>query len=293
MERRRYTRRPSDEPPEIRWSELLKEAMNAPAHLGDTYTRAYEYSYGNQLFLRSQGAREPVASYEGWKKLGRHVTKGSRGLYIIRPITVMSKTEVDEDGKPKTFTKFKPVRGAFTYSQTEGEPLPEVPPREWSRDKALGELGIKLVAYRDLSLNQQGYSYDRNIAINPVAKYPLKTTWHEIGHIEAGHTAPENVSQYEKHRGLWEFEAESTAYLGMHELGLDDQMNPAESRAYIQSWLEHMKDVATERLAYDPDADIDELHLRPPDSSIRKIFRTVDRILRAGYVDQEESTRSD
>lgn len=266
MGRRYYSRRPTEEIPEVQWGSLMDEALNAPGHLGDTYCQGYEYSFGNQLYLRSQGAREPVASYDGWKKLGRQVLKGSRGLYIIRPITVKSKYEVDEHGQPKTYTKFKPVRGAFTYSQTEGEPLPERPPREWSRDQAISTLGIKVVQYTDISLNKQGYSYDRNIAINPMAAYPLKTTWHELGHVEAGHTTTDQLEEYEQHRGLWEFEAEGTAYLGMHELGLDNEMNPAESRAYIQDWLSGET---------------------PPETSIRKVFKLTDTILKAGYVPDE------
>ena len=263
----RYSRPAAEAPLAPRMAELMNEALTAPGRMSDTYSRFYEYSFSNQLWLRMQGAREPVASYKRWQSLGRQVVKGASGLYVLRPITIKSKMEVDEKGQPKTYTKFKPVKGAFVYSQTEGEPLEEPEPREWCKERALGALGIKSVAFTDLNGNTQGYSFDRNVAINPVAKYPLKTLWHEVAHIEAGHTAPGVIEQYEQHRGLYEFEAESTAYLGMHELELDEYMNPAESRSYIHSWLRGET---------------------PPDSSIRKVFKLTDLILKAGYVPQEQ-----
>lgn len=253
----------ASEIPEIKWEELMLEALTAPGRHGETYIRGHEYSYLNNLRLYIQGVREPTTSFQGWKRLNRHVTKGSKGYTILRPITVKSRYDVDETGQPKTFTKFKLVNGAFKYSQTEGEAIPDelVEPPEWCTERALGVLGITRVVFEEHSLNKQGYSFGRSVAISPIAVYPLKTTFHEMAHIEAGHTAQPEL--YQQHRGLWEFEAEGTAYLGIHELGLDDQMNPAESRAYIQNWLG--KDT-------------------PPDSSIRKVFKLTDLILRAGYV---------
>lgn len=265
MAGRNYNRPPAEVPEPPQMVELMNEALTAPGRLTDTYSRFYEYSYGNMLWLRQQGAREPIASYKGWQKLGRQVIKGARAYYILRPITVKSKTEVDDDGKPLTYTKFKPVKGAFPYSMTEGEDLPEVEPREWSKERALGALGINLVAFDEIDGNKAGFSYDRNVAVNPVAKYPLKTLWHEVAHIEAGHTEGEHA-EYLKHRGSMEFEAEATAYLGLHEIGEEDQMDASESRAYIQNWLGGET---------------------PSDSSIRKVFKLVDLIRRAGYAPRE------
>lgn len=266
MAGRSYNKAPAEVPEPPRMAELMTEALTAPGRLTDTYSRFYEYSYGNMLWLRQQGAREPIASYKGWQKLGRHVIKGGRAYYVLRPITVKLRDELDDQGQPKTITKFKPVKGAFPYSMTEGEPLPEVEPREWSRERALGTLGINLVAFDDIDGNKAGFSYDRNVAINPVAKYPLKTLWHEVAHVEAGHTQPGTIDQYAEHRGLFEFEAESTAYLGLHEIGEDAHMDASESRAYIQNWLGGET---------------------PPESSIRKVFKLVDLIRRAGYEPQE------
>ena len=264
----RFNRAPAEEEL-IDWPALLNEALTAEGKLGTTYIQGHDYSYLNNLRLFSQGVAEPTTSFQGWKALGRHVKKGSKGYRIIRPITVKSKTEVDERGEPKKFMKFKEVAGAFAYSQTEGEPLPDhlTEQPEWTTERALGRLGIQLVQFTDTTLNTQGFSFDRSIAISPIAKYPLKTTWHEISHIEAGHTAPENIGDYQTHRGIFEFEAEATAYLGMHELELDHLMDPAESRAYIQGHLQGET---------------------PPDSSIRKVLKLTDTILKAGREPLEE-----
>ena len=107
----------------------------------------------------------------------------------------------------------------------------------------------------------QGYAYDRNIAINPFAKYPLKTTIHEAAHIALQHTLPDQIAEYEQHRGMYEFEAEGTSHLVLNELGQLPEEQASVSRAYIQSWLKGEK---------------------PPEKSIKQVFHTVDVILKAG-----------
>lgn len=248
--------------------ELMEEALTAPGRMTDTYSRFYNYSFGNTLWLRMQGVREPVASYKRWQSLGRQVLKGSSGFYVLRPITVKSKTELDDQGQPKTYTKFKPVKGAFTYSQTEGETLPEPEPREWDKQRALGVLGINLVRFTQIDGNVQGYSHGTNVAINPMAVEPVPTFFHEVSHVVGGHTTPDQLDAYQTHRGLFEFEAEGSSYLLCNELEVP--FNDGESRAYIQNWLHGET---------------------PPDTSIRKVFKIVDTVIRAGYA-QEEATEA-
>ncbi|WP_425005790.1 ArdC-like ssDNA-binding domain-containing protein [Mycolicibacterium sp. S3B2] len=261
MAARNYNRsRPqTDLAPEPKMAELLNEALTAPGRMGDTFSRFHNYSFLNQMWLLQQGASEPLASYARWKSLGRQVVKGASAYYILRPITVKTK-ELDDDGQPKKITRFKPVKGAFPYSMTEGEEPPEVEPREWSKDRALGVLGINLVAYTSIDGNTQGHSYGNNVAINPMAVEPFPTLMHELSHVVHGHTSPDELAEYETHRGIKEFEAESASYLLCNELEVP--FNREESRAYIAGWLRGDT---------------------PPDSSIRKVFKTVDRILKAGY----------
>lgn len=245
------------------WPGLLNEALEVPGAIGTQYHAFHNYSYMNTLLLFMQGAREPVASYKRWQALGRHVMKGERGLVIVRPIIIKRE---DGDGNEVKFTRFKPVRGAFTYSQTDGDPLqiPESP--EWSADRALEQLDIQRVPFTELNGNSQGYSFERKLALNPVAKWPLKTLTHEMAHIEHGHTEVTTMAEYTQHRGRFEFEAETTALLVTKEVGVSNAQQEAESRSYVQGWLRGE---------------------RPTDQSIRRVFKVADAIIRAGRVTVE------
>lgn len=241
----------------------MEEALTMPGHLSSIYNRFYTYSFNNQILLWMQGVTEPVATFNRWKEMGRHVKKGSKAKAILRPITIKLKDEVDDQGNPRQITKFKLVNALFTVSETEGDELPEFVPPEWSQERALSELGITVVPFESLDGNAQGYSYERKVAINPVAAYPLKTMFHELGHVVLGHTAPDQNEEYKLHRGVKEFQAEATAYLCMNDVGATEHMDAAGSRGYIQHWLRGET---------------------PPDTAIREVFKAVDTILKAGTV---------
>lgn len=252
-------KQPSNEPHQLDWNELLQEALTMPGGMGNTYNRFYRYSLLNQVLLFQQGVKEPVNTYARWQDMGRQVQKGSKAKSILRPIFYK---DTDDNGEETQKVRgFKMVRCLFGASETEGDPLPEYEPPEWSPQRALGVLAINKVAFEHVDGNMQGYSRGNELAINPVAKYPLKTLIHEMGHIVIGHTVPERLAEYQKHRGIFEFEAEGTAYLAMNELQAHDQFDAGESRAYIQTWLR------------------DE---RPDEISIRRVFTATDKILRAG-----------
>lgn len=69
------------------------------------------------------------------------------------------------------------------------------------------------------------------------------------------------MEEYHHHRGLMEFQAESTAYLTMNELDAIDQFDAPESRAYIRGWLKDQE---------------------PEDAAIKQVFTATDRIIKAG-----------
>src|SRR5688572_2332603 len=103
--------------------------------------------------------------------------------------------------------------------------------------RAMSALAIRQVPFKSMDGNMQGYSVGQEFAINPVAVYPMKTRMHEIAHIALGHTTPEELAEYQLHRGHREFEAEGTAFLVVNELGqLNDDMARV-SRGYVQGWL--------------------------------------------------------
>jgi hypothetical protein len=241
------------------WSKLLEEALTMPGSMGNVYNRFYNYSFLNQIYLQLQGVREPINTYDRWKAMGRQVKKGSKAKAILRPL--MRKSTNDDGEEVGVLTGFKFVSCLFTVSETEGDELPEVQPPQWRPDVALDELGIEEVPFEQLDGNIHGYSYERKMAVNPLAPDKLKTRFHELAHIVFGHTAPGKHSEYLSHRGVMEFQAEAVAYLAMHELEVEEPDSAAESRAYIQDWLSG----AT-----------------PDDSAIRGVFVAADQILRAG-----------
>jgi hypothetical protein len=241
------------------WPALLETALTIPGDTMGVYDRGHTYSFLNKVLLYSQNARGPVASYQGWQNMNRQVRRGEKGMTIIRPINV--KVGEDNDGNDIRILRFKPVAGAFQFSQTDGEDIewPEVP--EWSLERALGNLGITQVPYEKVDVNTQGYSFDLNIAVSPIAAFPLKTALHEASHVQHGHTTPENLAEYETHRGRFEFEAEGSGYLALNEIGgiTDDQASV--SRGYIQGWMKGE---------------------RPSDASIRSVFTVADKLVKAG-----------
>jgi hypothetical protein len=244
---------------EIDWAKIIETALTAPGNVGNVYSRFYEYSFLNQMFLRMQGVYEPVATMKRWNAIGRTVLSGSKAKEIIVPIFARKPKE-DEDAEA-AIIGFKAVRRIFTLSQTDGQELPPVQLPECDIDTALAKLGIRQVPFTVLSGNLQGYSRGHDIAISPIAVHPAKTRFHELGHVVLGHTMPESLEEYATHRGMFEFQAEATAYLTMNELEQLDEATATHSRGYIQDWLK------------------DE---RPPDKAIRQVFAATDQILKAG-----------
>ncbi len=246
-----------DQDGEADWRAVLEQAMTMPGRLSDTYCRFHNYSLANQLLLWSQGVTEPCAPFKTWKALGRIPVKGG-ARFVRHPRPVY---EEDETGQRVVkFVRFVLRRSTFPYSNTVGPEIewPQLP--QWDAQRALAALEITQVPYTMVDGNCQGYAVGRTVAVSPVAKSPLRTLLHEIGHVMLGHTTGGAESEGPCSRGVAEFQAESVAYLIAHELELVD-WSPEESRAYIQGWL--------------GDEQVTDTH-------IRAVFSAVDKILKAG-----------
>lgn len=264
---------------QIDWNAILVEAINAPGSLGKTYCRFYNYSFLNQIRLLMQGVNEPVATYRRWAELGFQVQKGSKAKVVLAPKMISKIVEkngqpVLENGKPKkrqVLIGFKEIRTVFGFSDTDGDELPPIEVPAWQVDTAIEALGVEREKFAHTNGNTQGYSYERDgrkvIAVNPTAAYPAKTLMHELAHLVLGHCKALEDGTEVEHRGLGEFEAETTAYLVAKELELPEGMwDPAESRAYIQNWL-----------GSHPEGDA-----AVTDKHIGRIFGAVQKILAAG-----------
>src|SRR2546426_1756466 len=259
---------PTERQNDIQFRQLLEEAVNKPGTLMRAYSLFWNYSLGNQILALIQAnqrglALGPIASFNRWKELGRHVRRGEKAIELCMPIT-MKRTvkEHVEDGADVeteiTFKRFVFKRNWFILSQTEGAEYkaPAIP--AWDRTRTLQTLNVEEIPFDMMNGNCQGFAKARQIAINPVAQHPAKTTFHELAHIELGHTSEAVHDSETLPRNLKEAEAEAVALLCLESLGMD---GAEYCRGYIQSWLSG--------------ATI-------PERSAQRIFSAADKILKAG-----------
>jgi len=226
------------------------------------------YSIGNRILALIQANRRgialgPIASFNRWKELGRHVKRGEKAIELCMPVTCKRIVkEENTDGQQSetevTFKRFVFRRNWFMLSQTEGVEyhLPAIP--AWDRALALATLNVQEIPFEILNGNCQGYAKGRPIAINPVAQMPTKTTFHELAHIELVHTSEAVHDSEVLPRNLKEVEAESVALLCLESLGMD---GAEYCRGYIQNWLSGSE---------------------IPERSAQRIFSAADKILKAG-----------
>src|SRR5262245_28970226 len=143
-------------------------------------------------------------------------------------------------------------------SQTHGAEYqrPAIP--AWDRACALRTLNVEEIPVEMMNGNCQGYAKGRQIAISPLAQMPDKTTFHELAHIELGHTSEAVHDSETLPRSLKEVEAESVALLCLESLCM---YGSEYCRGYIQNSLQG--------------ATI-------PERSAQRIFAAADKILKAG-----------
>src|SRR5262249_34925788 len=148
----------------IDWAKIIETALTAPGNVGNTYSRFYEYSFLNQMYLHMQGVHEPVATWARWKAMGRHILRGAEAKYIIRPRFAKTERQQTPEGSEEadaiiedapTLIGFEPVKSVFALSDTDGEEPPPVTLPEWDFATALQQLDIQLVPYRAVSGNTQ------------------------------------------------------------------------------------------------------------------------------------------
>jgi hypothetical protein len=255
------------------WATLLEDAVRTPGRIHTAYAAFHGYSVGNQLLALWQCAARgiapgPIATYAGWQSKGRQVQRGQKAITLCQPVTVARKHSEDGDESEaglRTIFVYRPHW--FVLSQTAGEPITYPEPAGWDRQSALAALDVTEVPFIAPDGNMQGYARPdkREIAINPVAALPLKTTLHELAHclLHSGESLA--ADGLELPRDLKEVEAESVALIVSEALGLD---GAEYSRGYIQGWLR--ADAIPERNA-------------------RRILAAAEKILTAGAPAETES----
>ncbi len=199
-------------------------------------SRFHRYSFGNVVLIASQlpGASQ-VAGFRAWLKLGRSVRKGERAIWILAPM-VAKRAKGEDAGEDCVIAGFKYV-AVFDISQTEGAELP-APCRKLVGEEPLQHVG-RLTEVAD-SLGFSVESLELADGVNGDCSFELhririerrnapaqrvKTLAHELAHALLHRAAPD--------RRLAELEAESTAYVVCHHLGLD---SASYTFGYVAIW---------------------------------------------------------
>lgn len=194
----------------------------------DVMARFPRYSFNNCILIAIQAPNSTmVQGFRAWKKLGRSVKKGEKGIGIIAPMVGRKEDDegnVSDDGEKSVFG-FKVVH-VFDVSQTEGDDLPQF--AEVSGDaghnvQAVESLirswGIELL-YENIAGGADGVSKKGTIVIAPNLE-PAKrllTLVHEAAH-EKLHFDSERRKKTSK--VIRETEAEAVAHVVCRALGLD------------------------------------------------------------------------
>jgi len=223
---------------------LAQELENGKSEHLKAYLRAmgkfHNYSLANMLLI---GFQKPdakrVAGFHTWKKLGRHVKKGERGIAIMAPVIYNDKKDLitdhgEEEIELEILKSFKTVY-VFDISQTEGRPLPEfAKPHGKAGDyldriRKYAKLKRISVHYGNIPGTTVGISCGSKIVIQKGLSEAeeFATITHELAH-EILHRDTEIPLVDRKTR---ELEAEAVSYIVCCGIGLDSNNSSSD---YIQ-----------------------------------------------------------
>lgn len=185
--------------------------------------RFHKYSFNNCVLIAEQFPDATrVMGFHGWKKLGRSVKKGEKGIGITAPLAVRKKdAPVDE----KEILGFRVVH-VFDVSQTEGDDLPKLtrPTGDASRwiepvERLIESKGIEL-QYGLLDGGAYGKSSVKKITILSGLKSSmrLEVLVHELAH-EILH--PDLETRKRLKHAVMETEAQAVAQVVCQALGLE------------------------------------------------------------------------
>ncbi len=245
-------------------SEALKRYLTAMA-------KFHRYSFGNQLLIAFQRPDAThVAGFQTWKKLGRYVRAGEKGILIIAPVVRrVAKAEAvtvpADQPSPTEETELRPVVGftgayVFDISQTDGQPLPEFArvagdPADYTvRLKALvAAKGIALEVATDLG-GAKGVSLGGRVVmllgLGEAEEFSVLA--HELAH-ELLHRGERRHQVSKKVR---ETEAEAVAFVVCQSIGLATGTAASDyiqlyngDRETLAESLAHIRDAAAEIIA--------------------------------------------
>jgi hypothetical protein len=242
-------------PRQDRVDELRRTTLDLAAAIGDpatgdeTFDRYLNwianfhcYSFGNiGLILSACPSATYVAGFKTWKRLGRHVKRGEKGIPILVPMRSKPALDVDPQTNEETVRPghlFFSVAHVFDASQTAGDgSIPSFKVDLGGEARPLLMAGVMLaekqgieVVTRPLFGSTNGLSQLGRVVLNSSRPDGViaQTMVHELAH-EILHGLAERQALAE---ALAEAEAEAVSVVVMRAFGLDVVSNGA---AYIRS----------------------------------------------------------
>ncbi|MEQ8849014.1 ArdC family protein [Botrimarina sp.] len=208
-------------------SQQLKEFMAVMA-------RFPRYSFNNCLLIVMQKPdAQMVQGFHAWKKAGRWVKKGEKGIGIVAPMVYRNKEEkASEDGEERMLRGFKVVH-VYDVSQTEGKEMPEFARVTGDAghyidavERVIRAKGIELL-YEEIASGADGVSRKGSIVIDPklegAERFAVLT--HELAH-EMLHW--DKVKRLLTTKTIRETEAEAVAHVVCRAVGLDSTTHSAD-----------------------------------------------------------------
>lgn len=209
------------------------------------YSKFHKYSINNTIMILMQRPdASNIASFQTWKKLGRNINKGEKGIKVLVPIPYKYEKEVEnKSGDMETVElsgTFFRIGNVFDISQTTGKELPKLTAdlKEYSAEIELAIDAVSKTAEvpvrfeSDMPHDKKGYYSisNKEIVINDNMSdtQTLKTLIHEIAHSKI-HDA--DLKKYNAHER--EVQAESIAYVVCSTYGIDTSEY---SFGYVAGW---------------------------------------------------------
>ncbi len=199
-------------------SEALKTYLAAMA-------KFHNYSIGNILLIACQYPNAShVAGFNTWKKFGRYVKKGEKGILIIAPVVRGKRDEsLEDETESRMLVGFKAAY-VFDVSQTEGEHLPEFAcvsgdPREYIPilKTHIWQAGIEVEYSTELGA-AQGVSVGGKILLR--SDLPPAEEFSVLVHEYAHELLHRGVDRATYNKTVRETEAEAVAFVVCEAVGL-------------------------------------------------------------------------
>lgn len=214
------------------------------------------YSIINQILLKYSGE---YATFKQWQDLGGHIKKGEKSEIVVF-WKIYQKEETNEGTGEKEVRKIPVLKyyNVFHISQVEGVkplevPFKEVEPIEEADKIITMYVNREHLDFKELPSNKAFYSPSNDRVVVPMKEQYenineyYSTTFHELAHstghksrldrLETGAIASFGSETYSKEELVAEIGSASL----MNMLGIETPQTFKNSTAYIQNWLQVLK----------------------------------------------------